>query len=58
MLFDSERSGIKRDTKEGNLRHVTSPQLAHEERQKERDELDVSHGGGLDSATESTKMKG
>ena len=44
VLFDSERSRIKRDTKEGNLRHVTSPQLSHEKRQKERDELDV--GGG------------
>ena len=42
VLFDGEWSRVKRDTKEGNIRHVTSPQVAHEERQKERNELDFA----------------
>jgi hypothetical protein len=44
VLFDGEWSRIKRDTKEGNFWHVTSPQIAHGERQKERNELDFSQG--------------
>ena len=54
VLFDGEWSRIKRDTKEGNFRHVTSPQIAHGERQKDGNELDFSRGLAL--ATESTEM--
>ena len=42
VLFDGEWSRIKRDTKEGNFWHVTSPQMTHGQRQKEGDELDFA----------------
>lgn len=44
VFFDSEWSRIKRDTKDGNIRDVTGPQLAHGERQKEGDDLDFAQG--------------
>ena len=54
VLFDSEWSRIKRDTKEGNLRHVTSPQMAYGQGQKDGNVLDCARG--LDLATEGTEM--
>ena len=54
MLFDGEWSRIKRDTKDGNIRHVTSPQIAHKQRQKDGAVLDLHRG--LDLATDGTKM--
>ena len=44
VLFDGEWSRVKRDAKEGNTRHVTSPQVAHEEGQKDGNELDFEEG--------------
>ena len=42
VLFDGEWPRINRDTKERNFRHVTSPQIAHRQGQKDGNELDFA----------------
>ena len=42
VLFDGEWSRVKRDTKEGNFRDATNPQLVHGEGHEEMNELDFA----------------